>query len=200
MCVYTWLIDIGAINVWYTCTDAMWRVLHLVHWPGCHELPFTLDTMTLLLRVVIYTWYTDTSSTQSGSVIYTWYTCTVVTWCVLLQVLDQDGDGKISVGDFRYFMTTLGEKMTDEEVEDMLKSVYKRKNNNFDSIEYSGKMFVEFSLIRHSINWSRCLAFCLSVILLSYFLSVCLSVSFSVCLKVFLSHSLICKETYNFIC
>lgn len=67
-------------------------------------------------------------------------------------MLDQDGDGKISVGDFRYFMTTLGEKMTDEEVEDMLKSVYKRKHNNFDSIEYSGKMCVVFSLIRLSIK------------------------------------------------
>ncbi|XP_052765475.1 uncharacterized protein LOC128206833 [Mya arenaria] len=53
------------------------------------------------------------------------------------KVLDGDGDGKISVGDFRYFMTTMGEKMTDAEVEDMLKSVYKRKHCNFESIEYS---------------------------------------------------------------
>ncbi|XP_060587847.1 uncharacterized protein LOC132743331 [Ruditapes philippinarum] len=53
------------------------------------------------------------------------------------QVLDGDGDGKISVGDFRYFMTTLGEKMSDEEVEEMLSSVYKRKHENFDSIEYN---------------------------------------------------------------
>ena len=60
------------------------------------------------------------------------------TW-LILQVLDGDGDGKISVGDFRYFMTTMGEKMTDEEVEDMLQSVYRRKHGNFDSIEYSGK-------------------------------------------------------------
>ncbi|XP_052249715.1 uncharacterized protein LOC127857355 [Dreissena polymorpha] len=52
------------------------------------------------------------------------------------QVLDGDGDGKISIRDFRYFMTTMGEKMTDEEVEDMLQSVYKRKHTNFDSIEF----------------------------------------------------------------
>lgn len=54
--------------------------------------------------------------------------------------MDGDGDGKISVGDFRYFMTTLGEKMSDEEVEEMLSSVYKRKHENFDSIEYNGKI------------------------------------------------------------
>ena len=53
-------------------------------------------------------------------------------------MLDHDGDGKISVGKFRYFMTTLGEKMTDEEVEDMLQSLHSKKHTNFDSIEYTG--------------------------------------------------------------
>jgi Ca2+-binding EF-hand superfamily protein len=65
---------------------------------------------------------------------------------LLSKVLDGDGDGKISVGDFRYFMTTLGEKMSDEEVEEMLSSVYKRKHENFDSIEYNGKVKYKFLL------------------------------------------------------
>lgn len=70
---------------------------------------------------------------------------------LFVQVLDQDGDGKISVGDFRYFMTTLGEKMSDDEVEEMLKSVYKRKHANFDSIEYSGKSRVIHSKSQQQI-------------------------------------------------
>lgn len=35
--------------------------------------------------------------------------------------LDKSGDGKINVNDFRRFMTTLGEKMAPDEVEDLLK-------------------------------------------------------------------------------
>ena len=71
-----------------------------------------------------------------------------------IQVLDQDGDGKISVGDFRYFMTTLGEKMSDDEVEEMLKSVYKRKHNNFDSIEYHGNYTDLYRQARYIWNTS----------------------------------------------
>ena len=35
-------------------------------------------------------------------------------------------------------MTTLGEKMTDDEVDEMLTSLNKGKHTNFDSIEYTG--------------------------------------------------------------
>lgn len=48
------------------------------------------------------------------------------------QVLDQDGDGKISVNKFKHFMTTLGEKMSDTEVDEILQSLRKDK----DDIEY----------------------------------------------------------------
>lgn len=40
---------------------------------------------------------------------------------VAFQVLDSSGRGVIRAEDFRYFMTTMGEKMTAEEVEEIVK-------------------------------------------------------------------------------
>jgi calmodulin len=37
------------------------------------------------------------------------------------RVFDRDGDGSISTGDLRYFMVTLGEKLSDEEAEEMIR-------------------------------------------------------------------------------
>lgn len=37
------------------------------------------------------------------------------------KVFDKDGSGRISAGELRYVMTTLGEKLTDEEVSDMIR-------------------------------------------------------------------------------
>ncbi|KAL3230095.1 Cell division control protein 4 [Nakaseomyces bracarensis] len=39
------------------------------------------------------------------------------------QVFDKDNTGKVSVGDLRYMLTGLGEKLTDEEVDELLKGV-----------------------------------------------------------------------------
>ena len=38
-----------------------------------------------------------------------------------MQVFDKDKDGYISAGELRYVMTNLGEKLTDEEVQEMIK-------------------------------------------------------------------------------
>jgi Ca2+-binding EF-hand superfamily protein len=39
------------------------------------------------------------------------------------QVFDKDGNGFIGVGELRYVLTQLGEKMTDEEVDELLKGI-----------------------------------------------------------------------------
>lgn len=39
------------------------------------------------------------------------------------QVFDKEGNGFIGVGELRYVLTQLGEKMTDEEVDELLKGV-----------------------------------------------------------------------------
>ncbi|KAK7475638.1 hypothetical protein BaRGS_00033131 [Batillaria attramentaria] len=49
---------------------------------------------------------------------------------VAFQVLDRSGSGKIEVEEFRHFMTTMGERMSNEEVEDLLKSA-KRDGKEF---------------------------------------------------------------------
>lgn len=55
------------------------------------------------------------------------------------KVLDKDGTGKISIRDFRRCMTTLGDKMSDEEVEEILHFA-KTKDGEF--INYAGKYLV----------------------------------------------------------
>ena len=39
------------------------------------------------------------------------------------QVFDKDGTGHIGVGELRYVLTSLGEKLSDEEVDELLKGV-----------------------------------------------------------------------------
>lgn len=39
----------------------------------------------------------------------------------MTQVFDKNGDGYISAPELRHVMTTLGEKLTDEEVEEMIR-------------------------------------------------------------------------------
>lgn len=38
-------------------------------------------------------------------------------------VFDKGGDGRIGVGELRYVLTSLGEKLSDEEVDELLKGV-----------------------------------------------------------------------------
>ncbi|QLG71119.1 hypothetical protein HG535_0B01570 [Zygotorulaspora mrakii] len=39
------------------------------------------------------------------------------------QVFDKENTGKVSVGDIRYMLTSLGEKLSDDEVDELLKGV-----------------------------------------------------------------------------
>lgn len=52
------------------------------------------------------------------------------------KVLDIDGKGKISIDDFRRFMTTMGDKMSPDEVEELIK-IAKKDGAGF--IEYKGE-------------------------------------------------------------
>ena len=48
------------------------------------------------------------------------------------QVFDKESTGKVSVGDLRYMLTGLGEKLTDAEVDELLKGVEVDGNGEID--------------------------------------------------------------------
>ncbi|XP_055872440.1 calmodulin-A-like [Biomphalaria glabrata] len=52
---------------------------------------------------------------------------------VAFQVLDKRGSGRIQVSDFRHFMTTMGERMTQEEAEELIS---RSTQDGKDYIEY----------------------------------------------------------------
>ncbi|KAL6942272.1 hypothetical protein ACO0QE_003441 [Hanseniaspora vineae] len=59
------------------------------------------------------------------------------------QVFDKDGSGKISIGDLKYMLTGLGEKLNEDEVDEVLKGV---ESDQDGMIDY--KKFVEDILKR----------------------------------------------------
>ena len=61
-------------------------------------------------------------------------------YCRGFQVFDKDMTGFIGVGQLRYILTNLGEKMSDEEVDELLKAV----DTSSGEINYTG-MFSFFS-------------------------------------------------------
>ncbi|KAL9932596.1 hypothetical protein V8E36_008713 [Tilletia maclaganii] len=48
------------------------------------------------------------------------------------QVFDKEGNGYISVGELRYLLTSLGEKLENEEVDELLKNVQVGTDGNVD--------------------------------------------------------------------
>jgi hypothetical protein len=51
------------------------------------------------------------------------HACSVEEFIRGFQVFDKEGNGYIGAGELRYVLTQLGEKMTDEEVDELLKGV-----------------------------------------------------------------------------
>lgn len=51
------------------------------------------------------------------------------------QVFDKEGTGYIGVGELRYVLTSLGEKLSNEEVDELLKGM----NIQGDMVNYTGK-------------------------------------------------------------
>lgn len=62
-------------------------------------------------------------------------------YCRGFQVFDKDMTGFIGVGQLRYILTNLGEKMSDEEVDELLKAVETGGNGE---INYTGTFLHEF--------------------------------------------------------
>ena len=52
------------------------------------------------------------------------------------QVFDKDQTGYIGVGELRYILTSLGEKLTDTEVDELLRGVNVSKDGNVDYVEF----------------------------------------------------------------
>ncbi|CAO3690760.1 unnamed protein product [Umbelopsis ramanniana] len=52
------------------------------------------------------------------------------------QVFDKEGDNHISAGELRYVLTNLGEKLTDEEVDELLKEVEVGKDGRINYVDF----------------------------------------------------------------
>ncbi|CDK24312.1 unnamed protein product [Kuraishia capsulata CBS 1993] len=52
------------------------------------------------------------------------------------QVFDKNMTGFIGVGELRYILTSIGEKLTDEEVDELLKGVNVTEDQNVDYVEF----------------------------------------------------------------
>lgn len=66
-------------------------------------------------------------------------------YCRGFQVFDKDMTGFIGVGQLKYILTNLGEKMTDEEVDELLKAV----DTSSGQVNYTGM----FCTLRHCLQW-----------------------------------------------
>jgi len=71
-------------------------------------------------------------------------------YCRGFQVFDKDMTGFIGVGQLRYILTNLGEKMTDEEVDELLKAVETSGNGE---VNYTG-MFT-LGCLEGGQQWDR---------------------------------------------
>lgn len=52
------------------------------------------------------------------------------------QVFDKDNTGYIGVGELRYILTSIGEKLSDSEVDELLKGVNVTSDGNVDYVEF----------------------------------------------------------------
>jgi hypothetical protein len=75
-------------------------------------------------------------------------------YCRGFQVFDKDMTGFIGVGQLKYILTNLGEKMTDEEVEELLKSI----DTSSGQVNYTGAYTTSYlSHLQGSVKltWNR---------------------------------------------
>lgn len=73
------------------------------------------------------------------------------------RVFDKDGNGFISAAELRHVMTNLGEKLTDEEVDEMIREA---DIDGDGQVNYEGKHLV-FIFRTNSINHMRITAICI---------------------------------------
>ena len=60
------------------------------------------------------------------------------------RVFDKDGDGYISAAELKVVMMNLGEKLSDAEVDDMLKEA---DTNGDGRIDYNGKWLINIAMV-----------------------------------------------------
>jgi hypothetical protein len=66
-------------------------------------------------------------------------------------VFDKDMTGEIGVGQLKYILTNLGEKMTDEEVDELLKSV----DTSNGKVNYTGTLHLPLQALipKQTLTW-----------------------------------------------
>lgn len=71
------------------------------------------------------------------------------------QVFDKEGDGTISAGELRYVLTNLGEKLSEEEVDELLKEVQVGKDGRINYVDFVTLILSNWShssLVYHSLS------------------------------------------------
>lgn len=64
--------------------------------------------------------FADNAADNTKKIIHTWWKRSF-----FLRVFDKDGNGYITAQEFKHFMTTMGEKFSEEEVDEIIKEVDK---------------------------------------------------------------------------
>lgn len=59
------------------------------------------------------------------------------------QVFDKNGTGFIGLGELRYMLTSIGEKLSDSEVDELLKGVNVTEDGNVDYVEFVKSILVQ---------------------------------------------------------
>jgi calmodulin len=63
----------------------------------------------------------------------------IIIWCFIFRVFDKNNDGLISSIELRHVMTNLGEKLSEEEVDDMIKEA---DLDGDGMVNYEGKSMI----------------------------------------------------------
>lgn len=72
-------------------------------------------------------------------------------YCRGFQVFDKDMTGFIGVGQLKYILTNLGEKMTEEEVDELLKAV----DTSSGQVNYTGRWHLSDGYVGHFTDTPR---------------------------------------------
>ena len=75
------------------------------------------------------------------------------------KVFDKDGNGRISAAELRHVMTNLGEKLTEDEVDEMIREA---DTDGDGQVNYDGKENLSFKLIYYNTTILLSHSFCMT--------------------------------------